>query len=261
VPSFLGLVFRTLDAARWGAGKGARLVAGEVDDNFWTVDQAIKALTENPTQPKQIQSITVAGNQMTITLSDGVTQFGPFTLPTAAFNVTGPYQGSHVYARFDLFTANEGMYLVLQPHTSLSVFNPADGNVNGPYYYLIFPFPTNYDVGFFFPGNPGFGIADGAAMFTLRTSARTPFYLPASLTGSTAGLLTASDNDLSFPIYQDATQIGTIDFASGATAGTFDFPDAVQFTSPNALRVLQPTTLDAAAFDLSVLFAGTKGLV
>jgi hypothetical protein len=140
-------------------------------------------------------------------------------------------------------------------------FNPADGNVNGAYYYLIFPFPTNYDVGFFFPGQPGFGIADGAAMFTLRTSARTPFYLPAGLTGSSAGLLTAPDGDLSFPIYQDAAQIGVIDFASGATAGTFDFPDAVQFTSPNAVRVLRPDTLDAAAFDLSVLFAGTKGLV
>jgi hypothetical protein len=261
VPSFLGLVFRTLDAARWGAGKGARLVAAEVDDNFWTVDQAVKTLTESPTQPKQIQAISVAGNQMTITLSDGVTTFGPFTLPTAAFNVTGAYQGSHPYARFDLLTANDGMYLVLQPHTSLSVFNPADGNVNGPYYYLIFPFPTNYDVGFFFPGQPGFGIADGAAMFTLRTSARTPFYLPAGLTGSSAGLLTAPDDDLSFPICQGAAQIGAINFASGDTVGTFDFAEDVQFIAQDALRVLRPATLDAAAFDLSVLFAGTKGLV
>ena len=50
----------TAFVARWGAGKGTRLVAGEVDDNFWTLDQAIKALTESPAQPKQIQAITVA---------------------------------------------------------------------------------------------------------------------------------------------------------------------------------------------------------
>ena len=64
---------------------------------------------------------------------------------------------------------------------------------------------------------------------------------------------------MALPIYKDATQIGSLNFDGGSTVGAFDFPDAQQFTSPNALRVLRPAALDASAFEFSVLFAGTKG--
>ena len=258
--SFLGLLFRTIDA-RWGAGKGSRLTAVEVDENFWAVDQAIKALNDNPTLPLEIQSVDVTGNQMTFTLSDGVTTLGPYTLPTASFNVTGPFQGNHDYARFDLLTANDGMYLVLQPHTSLAAFDPDDTSGGTANYYLLFPFPTNYDIGFFFPGKPGYGIADGGAMFGFRASSRTPFYLPAGLDGSSAGLLTAPTLDLSFSIYQGAADIGALTFAPGNTVGVFDFPAAVQFTEASALRVLRASELDDTALDLSVSFAAIKGTV
>ena len=102
-------------------------------------------------------------------------------------------------------------------------------------------------------------IADGAAMFTMRASSRTPFFLPADLDGSTAGLLAAPAADMALPIHKDASEIGALNFTAGGTVGMFDFPNAQQFTSPNALRVLRPAAIDETAFDLSMLFAGTKG--
>ena len=90
----MSLKFRTRDDARWGAGKGANLNPVEVDENFWDLLQRLQAVEENPAQPLQIGNITVSGNRMTITLSDGVTSFGPFTLPQAAFRFTGAYQAS-----------------------------------------------------------------------------------------------------------------------------------------------------------------------
>jgi hypothetical protein len=257
MPSFLALIFRTTDDARWGPGKNAILTKEEFDDNNWTIDQAIKSLTENPTQPMEIGSITVEGNQMTITLSDGVTKFGPYTLPVAAFNVTGPFQGNHDYARFDLLQADDGMYLVLQPHTSLATFDPNDGNINGPYYYLMFPYPTRYDVGLFFPGQPGFGIAVGQAMFAhlFRSNA----FIEAGTIDSVAALETAPAVDLSFPILKNSDVIGSIDFAAGSTEGTFTFPDLVQFFINDRIRVLRPAILDVAARDLMATIVGQLG--
>ncbi len=64
---------------------------------------------------------------------------------------------------------------------------------------------------------------------------------------------------LSCAIYQDATQIGTLDFAAGSTAGTFTFDQAIQFNAGNTLRVMRPAALDETALDLSILFAAVKG--
>ena len=251
------IVYRT--AGAWGAGLGRDLLAAEVDGNFHDLDGRVQALEGNPPLPAEIDTIDVTGNQMTITMSNQ-TVFGPYTLPQAAFNFTGEFQPNHDYKRYDFLVANSGLYMVLHDFTSGAGF-AFGADAQGPWYQYVLPFPTNYDIGFFFPGPPGYGIADGAALFTLRTSSRTPFYLPADLNGSTAGLLAAPAADLALPIYKNVTQIGVLDFAAGSTVGTFDFPDAQQFTSPNALRVLRPAALDASAFDLSVLFAGVKGVI
>lgn len=251
------IVYRT--AGAWGAGLGRDLLPAEVDGNFNDLDGRVQALEGNPPLPAEINSVDITGNQMTITMSNQAV-FGPYTLPQAAFNFTGAFQPNHNYKRYDFLVANSGLYMVLHDFTSSAGF-VFGADAQGPWYQYVLPFPTNYDIGFFFPGPPGYGIADGAAMFALRTSVRTPFFLPAALDGSTAGLLAAPAADLALPIYRDATQIGTLNFTAGSTVGTFDFPDVQQFTSPNALRVLRPAALDNTAFDLSVLFAGTKGTV
>jgi hypothetical protein len=101
----MDLVFRTLGA--WGAGKGANLEAVEVDNNFWSLAEAIINLQNNPAPPTGIASITVAGTQMTITLTDG-TVMGPFTLPVLTFRWRGEFSAGTLYSVLDVFTVSSG---------------------------------------------------------------------------------------------------------------------------------------------------------
>jgi hypothetical protein len=253
----VALKYRTNDNAQWGAGLGRDLQPEEVDQNFYDVEQRLEAVEQNPVLPNEIESISVDSNRMTITMADH-TVFGPYVLPQAAFRFTGAFQPNHTYRLYDFLVANDGLYLVLHDFTSGGSF-VFGADAQGPFYQFILPFPSNYDIGFFFPGPPGLGLVDGAAMFAFRASARTPFYLPAGLPDSSAGLAVAPTDALSCDIYQDATQIGTLDFAAGSTAGTFTFDQVVQFNAGNTLRVMRPVALDDTAFDLSILFAAVKG--
>jgi hypothetical protein len=101
----MDLVFRTLGA--WGAGKGANLEANEIDNNFWSLAEAIINLQNNPAPPTGIASITVAGTQMTITLTDG-TVMGPFTLPVLTFRWRDEFIGGTSYATLDVFKVTSG---------------------------------------------------------------------------------------------------------------------------------------------------------
>jgi hypothetical protein len=253
----VALKYRTDDNAQWGAGLGRDLQPGEIDQNFYDVEQRLEAVEQNPVLPNEIEAISVDGNRMTITMADH-TVFGPYVLPQAAFRFTGAFQPNHDYRLYDFLVANDGLYLVLHDFTSGEAF-VFGADAQGPFYQFIMPFPSNYDIAFFFPGPPGLGLVDGAAMFAFRASARTPFYLPAGLASSSAGLAVAPAAALSCALYQDATQIGTLDFAAGNTAGTFTFDQAVQFNAGNTLRVMRPAVLDDTAFDLSILIAAVKG--
>lgn len=253
-----GILYRTTDDDKWGDGKGANLTPTEVDLNFWDHEQRLNEVEENPAQPKNIDHITVSGNQMTIVLDDAST-FGPFTLPEAVFEFTGNFVAAHVYHTYDFFLAGDGLYMVLRNHTSAGAFNPEDGNIDGDYYQLILPFPNLYDIGFFYPGTPGRGIEDGEALFTFRANRN--FYLVEDLPVSTAGVQTAPDGTLVFPVYKNATAIGSITIASGETVGTFTFPADVQFASGDRLRVVRAGTLDVTATDFSINFAARKGLL
>jgi hypothetical protein len=255
----MAIIYRT--AGVWGAGKAANLTPVEVDQNFNDLDVRVTAVETNPAQPNQIASIDVVGRLMTITMTDHTT-FGPFALPVTKFEFTGEFQPFHDYKQFQFLTNANILYMVLHDFTSEGAFI-FGSDADGPFYQQIVlanP-PTVYDIGFFFPGKPGTGIDAGNAMFALRVSSRSPFFLPAGLTNTSAGLLTAPDSDLSFPVYQDATPVGSIDFASGTTVGIYTFAAAVQFQAPNVLRVLRADAIDTSAFDLSVIFAATKGLM
>ncbi|HEY1412396.1 MAG TPA: hypothetical protein VGF36_09650 [Rhodopila sp.] len=117
------LVFRTLGA--WGAGKGANLLAGEVDSNFWALAQAIFDLQNDPAVPNGIATITVSGTQMTIVLHDG-TVLGPYTLPVLTFRWRDEWTPSTPYAVLDVFkVTNVGIYMVQIAHTSGTTFDAA----------------------------------------------------------------------------------------------------------------------------------------
>lgn len=112
-------------AGPWGPGKGANLAPSEVDNNFWSVAQAIVDLQNDPAQPVGIENISVSGTQMTITLTDG-TVMGPFTLPVLTFRWRGEWQPATAYAELDVFTVtNVGIFMVLLAHVSDTTFDPA----------------------------------------------------------------------------------------------------------------------------------------
>ncbi len=253
----VALKYRTDDNAQWGAGLGRDLQPEEVDQNFYDVETAAGGGRAKSGAAQRDRVRSVDGNRMTITMADH-TVFGPLILPQAAFRFTGAFQPNHDYRLYDFLVANDGLYLVLHDFTSGGSF-VFGADAQGPFYQFVMPFPSDYDIAFFFPGTPGLGVVDGAAIFAFRASGRTPFYLPAGLPDSSAGLAVAPAAALSFAIYQDATQIGTLDFAAGSTAGTFTFGEAVQFNAGNTLRVMRPAALDDTALDLSVLFAAVKG--
>jgi hypothetical protein len=118
----MDITFRTLGP--WGSGKGANLQPSEVDNNFWSLGQAIVDLQNNPALPNSIASIVVSGTQMTIYLSDG-TVMGPFALPVLTFRWRGPWQPSTPYAELDVFTVTDtGIFMVQVSYVSGTSFDP-----------------------------------------------------------------------------------------------------------------------------------------
>lgn len=117
----MAITYRT--AGAWGAGKGGNLDAAEIDANFYELAQAIVALDAGP-QPAEIDTITVTGNQMTITLSD-LTVFGPYTLPRATFTWRDDWTATTAYYANDIVRVGARLYLVAYDHTSESTFDAA----------------------------------------------------------------------------------------------------------------------------------------
>lgn len=117
------IVFRTLGP--WGAGKGANLLPGEVDSNFWALAQSIFDLQNNPAVPNGIAAIAVDGTQMTITLHDGQV-LGPYTLPVLTFRWRDEWLPSTIYGALDVVKVTDvGIFFCEVQHTSGATFDPA----------------------------------------------------------------------------------------------------------------------------------------
>lgn len=138
------LTYRTTDTTKWGAGKGAKLTSGEIDNNFWDLISRILTLEGNPVQPNQISNITLTGSQLTISLSDG-TQFGPYTIPVATMHFRGDWTANTQYYQLDLIRViGKGLYLVMRDHISATTFDPNATTVDGVLYSLILPGTSSF---------------------------------------------------------------------------------------------------------------------
>jgi hypothetical protein len=82
--------------------------------------------------------------------------------------------------------------------------------------------------------------------------------LPLGLPGSKAELYTATTGALSFPLKKNGTAIGSIEFAAGATVGTFIFTADVTCVVGDAIRLIKPTAIDAGARELSITLMATR---
>lgn len=267
-----GIIFRTTDGARWGGagglGTGGNLTPLQFDENMWDFLTRIKALETHPPTAVSILSFTVLGSQLQINLTDG-THRGPFTLPIATFNARGQWVNSMPYAQLDIITAPHfGIYLVNIAHTtpaSPALFDPAavdtvalSPTLGQPLYQLMFGEDAYiYDIGFFFPGKPGIGVDDGAAIAGHVLGH--PITLPAGLPNSKAHLKIAPASAMSFKIQVDDVDKGTVDFAPGAINGTFTFTTAADVPVGSRVTILKPTGgVDVSARELSITMLATR---
>jgi hypothetical protein len=248
----------------WGAGKGAPLTSEEGDQNLAALVTALNEL--NLQSPVEIAAINVSDNQMTIVMED-YTVFGPFTLPVASFAMRGAWTPDTLYARNDLFTATVdgvgGLYMANRAFTSPSgAFNPNSGDMQGPFQSLLVPYQTLFDIGFFYPAQPGYGIGDEYTedveqpMFNLL-SARA-FHFLENAPGSLAKLDVGPASLLELRVLKNDTDIGVISFASGETDGTITLT-TTDFAAGDMLRVYRPEVIDDTAYNLTVTLVGVIG--
>lgn len=254
-----GIDYKTTDMTKWGTGSGSgtggNLTPQQADLNFWELYSRLKDLEDNPPEAIHISGMTVVGSQWQVNMSDG-THFGPFSLPIAIFELKGDWQNEFHYYELNLVTVpGLGLFLVRLEHdtpASPAVFDPNATDTDGHALYLKI-FGTDsyiYDFGWFYPGRPGNGIEVGAAM-AAHVLVRA-VVLPSGLAGSKASLLTAPASALSFGLVKGTTAIGSINFAAGATVGTFTFTADVACAIDDTIRLIRPATVDTAARELSV---------
>jgi len=81
--------------------------------------------------------------------------------------------------------------------------------------------------------------------------------LPLNLTGSMARASTTATSSTSLLLKKNGTQIGTVNFASGATSGTFTFSTATSFSAGDVLTIVAPSTPDTTLSNVGITLKGT----
>lgn len=103
-----------------------------------------------------------------------------------------------------------------------------------------------YDIGICFSGMPG-------ASQIVEIVAVRSFQLPASLTGSQAFIGTDPTSTMTFTLYKNGSNIGTIAFSTGGSP-TITFASAVTFAAGDVLGIEAPGTQDATGANVAFTF-------
>ena len=255
----------------WGAGTGTPNSAAQVDGNFYDLDQRVVALNADLAEGKRIDYVTYTSSSMTFHYTDGTTQVIP--LPVATFQYRGPWTNSTPYVPGDLFTAANGFYQVLEPHTTPAYpapFDPdaTDGSTAAdPLYALWMPLrDVNYDAAIFAPGSIQREADEliflGVANRTMRLAAGNAnayAYLDVGNEGTGAA-------DIVLAIEKNRTQIGTITFeaggeidTAGGQVGDFNIPATTDFAEGDTygLRVLTSDNAEPSGLSITLPFVRT----
>jgi hypothetical protein len=255
----------------WGAGAGAPISAGQVDGNFYDLDQRVLDLVDDLAEGKRIDTVTYTSNSMTFHFTDGTTQTIP--LPVATFEYVGEWNNDVPYTRGQLLTAENGFYQVLEDHTTPpppTPFNPNadDGSTDhNPLYQLWMPVnDVNYDAAIFVPGSiqrePGELLFVGIANRNMNLGSgneRAYAYLD-------VGNDVTSATDIVVAIEKNGAQIGTITFAAGGDtdtnggqAGEFNIPAATDFAEGDryGLRITQSDNAEPSGLSVTLPFIRT----
>jgi len=246
----------------WGSGTGAPNSAGQVDGNFYDLDQRIVALNADLADGKSIESVSSTPNSMTIHFTDGTSQVIP--LPIAVITYVGQWTNSTPYTRGQMISARGlGMFQVLFDHMTPplpAIFDPnaTDGSTDeNPLYSFWLPlYDVNYDAAIFVPGSiqrePDellFQAVAGRTMQIVSGDAHAYAYLDVGIAAGTSIILSIEKNRV---------EIGTITFAvggldaGGGKAGTFNIPALVDFAEGDSYAIRATQSDNAAPSGLSV---------
>lgn len=109
---------------------------------------------------------------------------------------------------------------------------------------------TPYDIGFAVLSKPE------ANSIVARFLAVRSFAIPAGAALSLARTATPATGALSISLQKDNVQFGTVNFAAGATAGTFTITESVAFAAGNEFKAVAPASADATFTDASITIVG-----
>lgn len=152
-------------------------------------------------------------------------------------NTTRNINGTSFNGSIDITTANWGTARNITVGTTSKSVN-GSGDVSWSHGEIGIPYDLSGGVIGLYPAN--------ATIFA-HVTAR-PFYLPAGLTGSIAISEAAASGAISFTIYKNGVSIGAINFAAGATSGSFSFTSTVTFVFGDKIKIMSPAA-DATLSD------------
>lgn len=78
--------------------------------------------------------------------------------------------------------------------------------------------------------------------------------------GSQAKASTAATATTPFQIFKNASNIGTLTFSAGGTAGAFAMGSAVSFVAGDVLKIVAPATPDATLADIAITLTGLRSM-
>jgi hypothetical protein len=276
------VVYRTTDLTRWGTGQGSNLTPPQVDINFWILASAIMALQDHSlTNQNLIDYFSVNGDQLYITMANHEV-FGPYTLPVAQWNFTGPWAPDTVYAVMDLFTIDGSLYLVIYPNTSGGSFDETANDGHGHNFYALVlaqpedELPNGGEVGQvltvidsgsphgtplvaweFITRNLGVyieGVPEPSELILQYVSPET-MVLPAGLVNSQAYHATAPSTEQVYTLERNHVTIGTVTFdALSPGSVTFAFGSPVTFNPGDVFSLIAPPHPDPHMVDISFTF-------
>jgi hypothetical protein len=256
----MAIAYRT--TGPWGSGQAGNLTPPQVDENFFTLDQRVAAVENNPPTAISIESFVVEGTLLTIVLTNGA-EHGPFVLPVAQWRWTGMWQPITQYFVGDIVEDDGSLYFIRVQHISGAAFDPDLFGPEGQVYVLMIAKASQpYDIGMFFNDE----VRAGEDLLMIHVAVRS-FTIPVNFAGSQAWLERAtSASAITLPVYKNLGEVvGTITFTPGALLSgsgqfgvfnTLDAENPISLAATDRISIGQSYEDDPTAAFLSVTIVG-----
>ncbi|MFP3554248.1 hypothetical protein SB861_26605 [Paraburkholderia sp. SIMBA_049] len=179
----------------------------------------------------------IANGTVTLTASTTNYLFADAATGAVSANTTGVPAG-----KIPLYSIVTGATSVTS-YTDLRGYQPAG---------VVVPGINPYDVPMFFPGIPA------NAQLMARIVVPRVVVFPSGLTGSYASSVGAATASATLTLARNGSNIGTVNFAAGATSGTFTFGSPVATAAGDVLTLTNQATADATLGNISVTLTGTR---